>query len=310
MPSTLFWQQFYNPVFDSQHFYDDASLHPAKEILCFEANCATLKNPFPRAIDTKSDGYGEPPSKLHIEYDDALLYEIAPFLQKNGVFQNDVLIRGTLDYPEKLNFYDVPLLYYKGDISLLSSPCIAIGGTGRPSKEGEKLTTEVTKLLVSSGYTIVSGLGLGVNTVAHKTALANGGHTIGVLGTSLGMGSTFFDKELEEEIAQKNLVVSHVPFFRSAKMDPKERSLYFPDRYKIIVALSAAVVITDVRPTNKKMALAREAVKQGKPLVFTKNVLDVRDLQWPREYAQEMGAIVAVTPKYVQKVLESVCRIG
>ena len=308
MDDFLFWRQFYNKVFDSLGFDDEASLHPAKEILCYEANCAALKNPFPRQI-TRLTNRDLPPSKMRKVYTDEQLQEVANFLQKKDAFRFNALIRGTFDYPEKLLYYDFPLLYYRGDISLLSSPCVAVSGAKILTGQGQELTGNVAFRLVEAGYGIIAGLVQGADDLAQVAAIERGGRCIAVLATPIDQRAKSTSADLQETIARRHLLLSYVPFYRYSQMSWDEGRLYFSDRSKLIASISVATVITDLSRFKKTLSLARETVKQGKPLIFCKAALQA-GASWPEEYIREHGAHVAETPEDACRLVEQLCYIG
>lgn len=78
-----------------------------------------------------------------------------------------------------------PKFYFRGDIGLLGKPCISIVGTRKNSEYGRMVTEKLVLFLVAHDFVIVSGMALGINTIAHKAALAHGGKTIAVLGTPI-----------------------------------------------------------------------------------------------------------------------------
>ena len=84
-----------------------------------------------------------------------------------------------------MNATGIPFLYLLGDSSLLATPGISVVGTRNPSNRGMSLTREVVDSLGSSGFTIVSGLAMGIDGVAHIEALAKDFKTIGAIGTSV-----------------------------------------------------------------------------------------------------------------------------
>jgi len=91
------------------------------------------------------------------------------------------------DYPLLLGqIYDPPLVfYYKGEIKNWDDSSIAIVGTRKMTGYGKAVTERFTKVLATSGLTIVSGLARGVDASAHSTAVAENGQTIAVLGGGL-----------------------------------------------------------------------------------------------------------------------------
>lgn len=306
MNEFLFWRRFYNQVFDTLGFDDSASLHPAREILCYEANCAALKDPFPRKT---SHNRNLPPSKMRRAYSDEELQEVAKFLQKKDAFRFNVLIRGSFDYPAKLLRYNFPLLYYRGDISLLSTPCVAVSGATNLTDDGLALTGNVVSELVSAGYGIVSGLAQGADTMAHFTALEMGGRCIAVIGTPIDQVAKTTISGLQEDIAHYHLLLSYVPFYRYSQMAWEEKRRYFPDRHQLVAATSMATIVTELSRANKTFSLAQKTVEQGKPLILCKEALRP-GLAWTREYVRDHKAHVVEKPEEIPDLLEKLCRIG
>jgi DNA processing protein len=91
------------------------------------------------------------------------------------------------EYPGMLRSYDKhpKAIYYDGDVSLFNSKCIAVIGTREPSKMGLQIAFAIAKYFSEQGYTIVSGLAKGIDTAAHRGALAGSGKTIAILASPL-----------------------------------------------------------------------------------------------------------------------------
>src|SRR6266702_2875932 len=94
-----------------------------------------------------------------------------------GIKHFGVRIHGAGDYPPKLRDAEHPveLLYFQGLWDLVNTRCIAIVGTREPSEEGKRRAAKLARLFVADGFTVVSGLARGIDTVAHNTAIAEGG---------------------------------------------------------------------------------------------------------------------------------------
>ncbi len=146
------------------------------------------------------------------------------------------------DYPENLkNIPDAPaLLYLKGKRELLKNPLkIGVVGTRKITSYGETVTEEFVKNLVDSGFIIVSGLALGVDAKAHKTALENNGLTIAVLGSGVDICIPTENKDIYDEICKKGLIISY--FNPGTEATPGT----FPARNRIVAGLSLGVLITE-----------------------------------------------------------------
>lgn len=167
-------------------------------------------------------------------------------------------------YPSQLvSLSDSPLvLFVKGqdDISLLSAKkSIAVVGTRKVDSYGRTVTKQITTQLSSEGCTIVSGLALGVDGIAHETALAVGGKTIAVLGCGVDIIAPSSHVYLYKQIIQgRGLVVSEMPpGYRPAKG-------LFPARNRIISGLSEAVVVIEGTETSGSLITAKYAAEQGR----------------------------------------------
>lgn len=145
------------------------------------------------------------------------------------------------NYPQKLMGLDQPpfILYYKGDLSLINTKCIAIVGTRKPTFYGKDVTEKFAKVLSKENFTIVSGLSTGVDKIAHETALKNNGKTIAVLGNGFSKLYPAININLANEIAEKGLLITeYYPNFQA-------RVYSFPARNRIIAGLSNGVLITE-----------------------------------------------------------------
>lgn len=109
-------------------------------------------------------------------------------LRARGVHRFGVRIRRSNDYPSRLaDAADpAPLLYFQGLWELVDTRIVAVVGTRSPSPAGARAAEAIARGLAAEGFTIASGLASGIDTAAHRAALAAGGRTIAVVGTPLG----------------------------------------------------------------------------------------------------------------------------
>lgn len=166
-------------------------------------------------------------------------------------------------YPESLkNIPDPPkVLYCLGNLEVLRKN-IAVVGTRQITKYGQFVTAKLVKELVENNITIVSGMALGVDGVAHRTALENGGKTVAVLGAGVDVIYPREHKDLYNSILESgNLLISEVPPGTLV-----ERKL-FPARNRIISGLSEAVLITEAAIDSGSLITARMALEQGKEVL-------------------------------------------
>ncbi|MBI2446989.1 MAG: DNA-protecting protein DprA [Candidatus Omnitrophica bacterium] len=164
------------------------------------------------------------------------------------------------DYPQNLkSVFDPPILIYvQGDLDKRDILSIAIVGSRRPSFYGRATAERLGKELSSLGITIVSGMARGIDTAGHKGATRNGGRTIAVLGSGLGVIYPPENKELFEEIASKGAVVSEFPM--GTIPDRKN----FPKRNRIISGLSLGVIVVEAARHSGSLITADLALEQGR----------------------------------------------
>ncbi len=153
------------------------------------------------------------------------------------------------NYPECLKNIDSPpfVMYYKGDISLISKNCFAIVGTRRITNYGRTVTEMFTKGLVDGGFCIVSGLSSGVDTVAHETTLNLHGKTIAVLAGGFDYIYPPTNNNLAKQIERCGLLLTE------CKPTQKAEPYYFPIRNRIIAGLSKGVLITEADEKSGSM---------------------------------------------------------
>lgn len=165
------------------------------------------------------------------------------------------------DYPkELLQLSDAPvILYAKGNPSLLTSKKkIACIGSRQATQYSVEALTQLMPPLIADGYVIVSGLAKGADTLAHRSAIHYGGHTIAVLGHGLQTIYPKSNEELAGYMAQHHLLVSEYP----PHIGPRKH--HFPMRNRIISGLSAALVVTEAAMRSGTIITTELALEQGK----------------------------------------------
>ena len=163
------------------------------------------------------------------------------------------------NYPNSLLNIDQPpyILFCIGDVSLLNTETIAIVGTRTPTSYGKMITEQFAKGLCENGFTIVSGLAVGVDTVAHKTALENNGKTIAVLGSGFNHIYPAYNFELSTKIANLGLLVSEY------SLEVKPALYTFPFRNRIIAGLAKGVLITEAGEKSGALHTKEYALENG-----------------------------------------------
>ncbi|MGI9221109.1 MAG: DNA-processing protein DprA [Woeseiaceae bacterium] len=163
-------------------------------------------------------------------------------------------------FPELLGQISNPplLLYVDGNADILHLPAIAIVGSRNPSKGGERNAFEFAEHLASIGFTIVSGLAQGIDTAAHRGALAAGGRTIAFLGHGIDRVYPASNQALAEEIATNGALVSEF-----ALGTHPQREL-FPQRNRLISGLSLGTLVVEAARRSGSLITARLAGEQGR----------------------------------------------
>jgi DNA processing protein len=204
----------------------------------------------------------------------------------------EICINETLDYPKKLLDAKDPIkiLYYQGNWELAFAPSLAVVGTRNPSESGIKNTKDLVKFLVKKNFTIASGLAKGIDTVAHKTAIEEGGQTFAVIGTPLSEVYPKENAKLQEQIRRDFLLISQIPFIKYNLQDYRKNRWFFPERNKTMSALTLGTVIVEASETSGTLVQAKAALEQGRKLFILDSCFSNKNLTWPEKF-QKKGAI-------------------
>lgn len=173
-----------------------------------------------------------------------------------------LLTRDDPNYPETLReIFDPPyLLYGAGNPEVLKEPSVAVVGARQPTAYGRAVAEKLARDLAARGLIVVSGMALGIDSIAHWGAL-NGGRTVAVLGSGLDNIYPRENKSLFRKIAECGAVVSEFP----PKMPPL--AFHFPLRNRIISGLSLAVVVVEAAGRSGSLITARLALEQGREVM-------------------------------------------
>jgi DNA processing protein len=193
-------------------------------------------------------------------------------------------------------------LYVEGDASLLYSGLkVSIVGSRKPSAQGIEDAQCLAKTLVNHGSIVLSGLAEGIDTVAHETAIANGGKTIAVLGTPLDISYPSKNANLLADIKQNHLAVSQ---FSTGYPIKKEN---FPMRNRTMALLSDATIIVEASEKSGTRHQGWEALRLGRVIFIMKSVIENKELSWPREMVKH-GA-QELTCELLPSILEFIPKI-
>jgi DNA processing protein len=167
-----------------------------------------------------------------------------------------------VEYPAYLReIFDPPgVLYCAGRLEALQGPAVAIVGTRRPSPYGRAVAEKLAEDLASRGVVIVSGLALGIDSIAHWGAL-KGGRTVAVLGSGLDNMYPKQNRKLSQKIMENGAVVSEFP------LDAPPYAQHFPRRNRIISGLAYGVVIVEAAMKSGSLITAQMALEQNREVM-------------------------------------------
>ncbi len=173
---------------------------------------------------------------------------------------NDVITICDSLYPPQLKEIDnpPPLLFIRGNKKLLSQPQISIVGSRNPSPLGRQIAIDFAQTLAQSGFTITSGLALGIDAASHQGALNVAGHTIAVAGTGLDRVYPACNKELATKIADTGALISEFPPGTPAKAN------HFPRRNRIISGLCIGLLVVEAAKQSGSLITARLALEANR----------------------------------------------
>ena len=207
-----------------------------------------------------------------------------------------VLLAGSADYPESLNVLrDAPIfLWYRGNLSALEQPAIAIVGSRGASAGALEWTLDTAAELASAGISVVSGLALGIDGAAHRGAVSAGA-TIAVMGTGPDIIYPAKHRSLAASIIEQGLLLSEF------SPGTKAQARHFPSRNRIISGLSSATVVVEAGIKSGTMITARMAADQGRDVLAVPGALGNPLSRGPHQLIRE-GALLVET---AQQILEA-----
>ncbi len=167
-----------------------------------------------------------------------------------------------------------PVLCVAGDILPEDDPALAIVGTREPTDDGSRAAREIARACAERGITVVSGLALGIDTAAHRGALAGGGRTLAVLGSGIRHLHPRRNRRLARTIHERGALVSELP------PDARPSRARLMARNRLTAALSRGVLAVETRQRGGTLQTVRDAWAQGR-LVFA--------LDWQADKPQAEG---------------------
>ena len=163
------------------------------------------------------------------------------------------------------------VLYVKGSVAALSTPAIAIVGTRRATAYGREQANRFGYELAKCGWSVISGLALGIDAEAHRGALDAGGVTVGIIGSGLDRFYPEENRALAREIVEKGgAVVSEFPFGRA----PDQQT--FPIRNHVVAALARGTVAIEAPVKSGTLITTGIAADLGRIVMALPGRVDAR----------------------------------
>jgi DNA processing protein len=180
------------------------------------------------------------------------------------------LTREDPDYPPLLKEISDPPehLWGEGDPRLLSEVCLAVVGARECTAYGEKTAFQLAKELAGAGIVVVSGLAHGIDSAAHRGALAGNGKTIAVLGAGLDVPYPSQNGDLRRPIEERGAVVSEFP------PGTGTARWTFPKRNRIVSGLSRGVVVVEAAEKSGALITADFALQEGREVFAVPGNMD------------------------------------
>ena len=178
------------------------------------------------------------------------------------------------------------ILYVLGSPQLLSGPGIAIVGARAASSYGLQVAERLATELARHDLVITSGLALGIDTAAHRGALAAKGKTIAVMGCGLDIVYPSQNRKLHAQIAAQGAIISESP------LGTLPEGFRFPARNRIISGLSLGVVVVEAAHRSGTLITAHQALEQGRDVFAIPGRIDSPKSEGCHRLIQEGAKLV------------------
>ena len=209
------------------------------------------------------------------------------------------------EYPENLkHIYDPPpVLYVKGELTAGDSIAISIVGSRKASDYGLKTAHRIALRLAESGITIVSGMAMGIDSAAHRGAIAANGRTIAVFGCGLKYVYPAANFRLSKEIEKRGALISEYPF------DTEAYPSQFPARNRIISGMSLGVIVVEAGEKSGSLITADFALEQGREVFAVPGNITSTNSKGTNELIKNGAKLVSRIEDILEEFnIEPICR--
>jgi DNA processing protein len=179
-----------------------------------------------------------------------------------------------------------PFLFIAGEWRPEDRQALAVVGTRFPSAYGMRMARELTTGMGETGFTIVSGLARGIDTLSHEAALSAGARTVAVLGSGLDWIYPPENVPLARRIAKQGCVISEFP------MGMAPHATHFPRRNRLISALSLGTLVVEAGNDSGALITADFALDQGREVFAVPGAVHQPGSQGTHKLIQEGAHLV------------------
>jgi DNA processing protein len=201
-----------------------------------------------------------------------------------------ILVYEDEDYPERLReiFDPPPVLWALGDLRLLSRPAIAIVGTRHPTPYGTGMAEVLARDLASRRMVVLSGMARGIDTAAHRGALAASGSTVAVWGTGIDVIYPKENKTLAE-----NILVAGGTIISEYRLGTFPAPQNFPKRNRILSGISIGVLVVEAGENSGTRVTARCALEQDRDVYAVPGNVTTKNAWGPNTLIKQGAKLVA-----------------
>jgi DNA processing protein len=226
-------------------------------------------------------------------------------LVRMGEQKGVILTYADEEYPDRLReiFDPPPVLWVLGEVKLLARPSIAIVGTRHPTPYGTGMAEILARDLANHKMVILSGMARGVDTAAHKGALAAHGSTIAVWGTGIDVIYPKENKSLAE-----NILVSGGAIVSEYRLGTFPAPQNFPKRNRILSGMSVGVLVVEAGENSGTRVTARCALEQDRDVFAVPGNVTTKN-DWGPNTLIKQGAKLVATWEDVWQELPSPVRL-
>lgn len=202
------------------------------------------------------------------------------------------------EYPAILKQIDnAPVvLYIKGELRTEDKFAIAVVGPRKPTPYGSVAAERLTTGLAEAGFTIVSGMARGIDTLAHISSIKSGGRTIAVLGSGVDLPYPPENRGLMKKISDSGCVISEFP------LGTKPLRENFPARNRLISGLSLGVLVIEATQDSGSLITANYALEQNREVFAVPGNIDSPNSEGTNELIKRGAKLIQRSDDIIEEL--------